>query len=30
MARVEMQTIKRIEKGHNTVHSKVYTTYTSF
>jgi len=30
MARIEMETIKRIDKERNTVHSKVDTTYTTF
>lgn len=30
MARIDLETIKRIDKDRNTIHTKVYTTYTAF
>ena len=30
MAQIDLNNIKRIEKYRNTIHEKVYTTYTSF
>lgn len=30
MARISVDTIKKIEKSRNAVHEKVYTTYTTF
>ena len=30
MARIDLETIKRIDKDRNTIHTKVYTTYTEF
>ena len=30
MARMDMNTIKRLEKERNTIHTKVVTTYTAF
>ncbi len=30
MAQIDIETIKRIEKERNTLHTKVFTTYTSF
>ena len=29
MARIDLETIKRIDKDRNTIHTKVYTTYTA-
>ena len=30
MAQIDLETIKRIDKDRNTIHTKVYTTYTAF